>query len=130
MSVHDRVHQLILQVHGAALEGGGWITPASAIAELIGAYGVTAVLHRVDRPEVTSSAMAGYRDLPFDSILAEYAAHYHTRNPQALFERTQPKALVYYDGIDPILTSENFRILPVGKKIVSEYVSTLQVTVA
>ncbi len=108
MSLDDELSRLILRIHGVPLGEESWIAVASAVAERIGAYGVTAVLHRVDRPEVLASAMAGYRDLPFDRILSEYAEHHHARNPQALFERAHPGADHYLDGLDPVFTPENY----------------------
>jgi DNA-binding CsgD family transcriptional regulator len=108
MSCDERVHRIIMSAYDAAFQKIPWITAASSIAEQLGAYGTTMVLHRTDRNEVITSAMAGYRDLPFDSILQEYAAHYHARNPQALFERARPNALIYLDGTDPIYNAENY----------------------
>ncbi|MBM1169651.1 helix-turn-helix transcriptional regulator [Microvirga arabica] len=108
MSFDERVHRIIMSAYDAAFQKTPWITVASSIAEQLGAYGTTLVLHRTNRNEVLTSAMAGYRDLPFDSILQEYAAHYHARNPQALFERARPNALIYLDGIDPTYNAENY----------------------
>ncbi|AWN54244.1 hypothetical protein [Methylobacterium sp. 17Sr1-1] len=108
MSLDDELSRLILRIHGVPLGDEPWISVASAVAERLGAYGVTAVLHRADRPEVLASAMAGYRDLPFDRILSEYAEHYHAENPQALFERARPGADHYLDGLDPVFTAENY----------------------
>lgn len=108
MSLDDDLSRLILRIHGVPLGEESWITVAGAVAERLGAYGVAAILHRADRPEVLASAMAGYRDLPFDRILSEYAEHYHTRNPQALFERAHPTANYYLDGLDPVFTAENY----------------------
>jgi DNA-binding CsgD family transcriptional regulator len=108
MSLDERVHRIIMSAYDAAFQRIPWITVASSIAEQLGAYGTTLVLHRTDRNEVLTSAMAGYRDLPFDSILREYAAHYHARNPQALFERARPNALIYLDGTDSIYNAENY----------------------
>jgi DNA-binding CsgD family transcriptional regulator/PAS domain-containing protein len=108
MSFDERVHRIIMSAYDAAFQKTPWITVASSVAERLGAYGTTLVLHRTDRNEVVTSAMAGYRDLPFDSILQEYAAHYHARNPQALFERARPNALIYLDGTDPTYNAENY----------------------
>ncbi|TNC13642.1 hypothetical protein FF100_12775 [Methylobacterium terricola] len=108
MSLDDDLSRLILRIHGVPLGEESWISVAGAVAERLGAYGVAAILHRADRPEVLASAMTGYRDLPFDRILSEYAEHYHTRNPQALFERAHPGADHYLDGLDPVFTSENY----------------------
>lgn len=108
MALDDGLHDLILRIHRTAAEGGSFAPVAQAAAERLGAYGVTTVLHRTDRPEILASAMAGYRDLPFDGILQDYAAHFHAHNPQALFERARPDALYYLDGEDPRFSPEAY----------------------
>ncbi|WP_298958975.1 hypothetical protein [uncultured Methylobacterium sp.] len=109
MSLNDKIHQLVLDIHATALGDGTWIGVAARAAEQLGAYGVTMVLHGIGEVGVISSAMAGYRDLDFDNILCEYAEQYHFRNPQALYERARPKALYYLDGADPLYSPENFQ---------------------
>lgn len=111
MNAHDHhdVVRLIGQIYRAGLGDEDWTEIARQMIAILGLSGATLVLHETRSERVLTSSMVNFGHLSSSDVLSEYVEHFHARNPQVLFQRQHPNALVYHDSVDPRFSSKAHR---------------------
>lgn len=107
MAVFGDFDALVHDIYDASCDASRYPAVAGKISDILGTDGVTLVLHTTDTQQMLSAAMVHYDHLAVDEIFGEYGRDWHARNPQVVFERTNPGCGVYYEGCHPTINCDN-----------------------